>query len=162
LTREEFKKLFDQNFDAVRNYIYYRSGDAELSTDLAQETFLKLWEKQLEPDHRNIRALLFKISGNLFVSHYRRQKTLSRIKLEYTQEDAGTTPEQEAMYDEMKDRYERLLAELPEKQRTVFLMSRVDGMKYHEIARDLELSQKAVEKRMSQALTYLKERLEVQ
>ena len=50
---------------------------------------------------------------------------------------------------------------MPEKQRTVFLMSRMDHMKYHEIAERLDLSIKAVEKRMKLALAFLKERLEV-
>jgi len=161
LTREEFKKLFDQHFDAVRNYIYYRSGDGELATDIAQETFLKIWEKQLGPGHENFKALLFKISGNLFVSHFRREKTLMSIRLTLNHEAAGQSPEEQVVFDELKEKYEIALARMPEKQRTVFLMSRMDRMKYHEIAENLGLSQKAVEKRMNLALSFLKERLEV-
>ena len=48
---------------------------------------------------------------------------------------------------------------MPEKQRTVFLMSRVEDLKYKEIAERLDLSQKAVEKRMSLALAFLKEKI---
>jgi RNA polymerase sigma-70 factor (ECF subfamily) len=55
--------------------------------------------------------------------------------------------------------YENALATLPEKQRTVFLLHRMDGLKYHEIASNLGLSVKAVEKRMKFALEYLRKAL---
>jgi RNA polymerase sigma-70 factor (ECF subfamily) len=48
---------------------------------------------------------------------------------------------------------------MPEKQRTVFLMNRIDELKYKEIADQLGLSVKAIEKRMSQALEHLKTHL---
>jgi RNA polymerase sigma-70 factor (ECF subfamily) len=161
LTREEFKQLFDQHFDAVRNYIYYRSGDGDLATDVAQDTFLTIWEKQLGEGHSNFKALVFKIAGDLFITHYRRQKKLNSIQLALNPETAGQSPEEQLLFEEMKEKYETALANMPEKQRVVFLMSRIDRMKYHEIAGHLGLSQKAVEKRMHLALNFLKERMEV-
>lgn len=161
LTREEFKQLFDQHFDAVRNYIYYRSGDTEIATDIAQDAFLRIWEKQLGDGHANFKALVFKIAGNLFISHYRRQKKFTEIRLSLDPDISGSSPEEQLMFTELKKKYEVALAGMPDKQRTVFLMSRIDRMKYHEIAERLDLSQKAVEKRMTLALKFLKERMEV-
>jgi RNA polymerase sigma-70 factor (ECF subfamily) len=155
LTREQFKSLFDNHFDSVRNYIYYRSGDAELATDVAQDTFLRIWEKQPSDQH-NITGLLFKIASDQFISQYRRQKVLSKFKLNSKPDSTGKSPEEQLIYKELKDRYEAALASLPEKQRTVFLMSRMEQLKYHEIAERLDLSVKAVEKRMTLALSILK------
>ena len=59
----------------------------------------------------------------------------------------------------MKEKYAKALADLGEKQRTVFLMARMEGLKYHEIAERLNLSVKAVEKRMSIALDFFKKAL---
>lgn len=156
MTKEQFKKIFDSYFDQVRNYIYFRSGDQELATDITQEAFMRIWEKQLNPDKNEIKALLFKIAGDLFVSSLRKQKTEQKFKLNIKPNTNFETPEDKISFEELKQNYELALQQLPEKQRIVFLMSRFENLKYAEIADVLGLSVKAVEKRMSQALAYLK------
>ncbi|TFH26757.1 MAG: RNA polymerase subunit sigma-24, partial [Bacteroidia bacterium] len=47
MNKEQFKSLFDRYFDDIRRYLYYRSGDEALSTDLAQDTFMRIWEKEM-------------------------------------------------------------------------------------------------------------------
>lgn len=159
MTQSEFKTLFDQHFDAVRNYIWYRSGDGELASDIAQEVFLKLWEKQNRIHNKNHKALLFKMAGDLFVNHYRKSKLKLKFKISAPDEPHVNTPEDNFHFEDLKLRYEQSLSQLPDKQRVVFLMSRIDHMKYSEIAQTLEISQKAVEKRMNQALKFLRKAL---
>lgn len=81
-----------------------------------------------------------------------------RDKLSFEYPDPG--PQEELQYRELQQRYEKALSDLPEKQRVVFLMSRHEEMSYQEIATRLSLSVKAVEKRMSGALTRLKKVLQ--
>ena len=159
MTRDQFKNIFDQHFDAVRNYIYYRSADTELATDIAQETFMKLWEKQLKVEDGKTKGLLFKIAGDLFISNYRKQKTAMKFNLQFKPDLSGNTPEEQLQFNELQESYNTALGQLTEKQRVVFLMSRVDGMKYYEIAERLEISVKAVEKRMTITLEHLRQAL---
>jgi len=157
LTRKDFKHIYDSYFDAIRNYIYYRSGNAENATDIAQETFIKVWEKQFKYDSKTTKSLLYKISSGIFIDKIRKQKTesefLKEIKFSFVEGEFEDKIEQE----ELKQKYEKILANLPEKQRLVFLMSRKDKLKYKEIAERLAISQKAVEKRMSLALNTIKQ-----
>lgn len=156
MTQDQFKEIFDAHFDGVRNYIYYRSGDTELATDVAQETFLKIWEKQPKTEGGKIKGLLFKIAGDIFVSHHRKQKTALNFRLNINPELSSETPEDKIQFEELSIRFDNALQALSEKQRIVFLMSRMEHLKYHEIAERLELSVKAVEKRMKHALDYMR------
>lgn len=156
MTREEFKGIYDKYFDTIRNYIYFRSGDDELASDIVQETFFKVWEKQFDAANKGIKSLLYKIAGDMFVSHYRKEKLAKEysgdFKLSFKDEKFDNSLE----YKELKQRYEAILAKIPDKQRTVFLMSRMEELTYKEIAERLQISVKAVEKRMNLALGELK------
>ena len=160
LTREEFKNIFDTHFNGIRNYIYYRSGDQELATDVAQETFMKIWEKRPESLNGSIKALLFKIAGDIFITHIRKQNVATKYKAKAAGEELSESPFELLKYKELLRNYEQALGNLPEKQRTVFLLSRMDGLKYFEIADNLGVSIKAVEKRMKNALEYLRKAIE--
>jgi len=144
------------HFAAIRNYVFYRSGDTEVATDIAQETFLKIWEKQNSIQPERIKGLLYKIAGDLFVSHYRKEKRSFKFFNHFVPEKNGLTPEEILTFKQLKVSYQKALEKLPEKQRTVFLMSRFENLKYTEIAEALGISVKAVEKRMGLALNHLR------
>jgi RNA polymerase sigma factor (sigma-70 family) len=101
--------------------------------------------------------LLFKISRNLFFNQYEHTKVASKFFEGYQENQYSDAPDFEL---EMKDfdiRLKESLAQLDEKQRIVFLMNRIDEMTYSQIAENLGLSVKAIEKRMSSAIAFLKE-----
>lgn len=159
LKKEEFKLLFDKYFDDVRRYILYRSGNEELATDIAQDTFMRVWEKQIKLDNRNVKGLLFKIANDFFISDYRHKKVEFNFFETFEPNQQSISPEDEYNFKDLKFAYEAALKTMPEKQRTVFLLNRIDELKYREIAEQLNLSVKAIEKRMSLALEHLKKEL---
>ncbi len=159
MNQKAFRQLFDQHFERVRNYIFYRCGDPELATDIAQDTFMKIWEKRLKPDRGKEKALLFKIAGDIFISEYRRKQTALKFAENAKKEQANPSVDHEIDNNELRARYEKALSQMKENSRIVFLMSRYDGLKYREIAEHLDIGIKAVEKRMSEALDYLKAQL---
>jgi len=159
VTKEEFKNLFDLYFEDIRRYLYYRCGDTTVSTDLAQDTFMRIWEKQMDLQAEKDVGLLYKISGDLFVSHMRREK-LRRESPELIRfEQRDSSPEDELLYQELQEKYEKALLKLSEAQRIAFLMSRTEELSYQEIATRLSISIKAVEKRITGALYRLRKEL---
>lgn len=159
MTQEEFNRLFDSYFDDVRKYILYRSGDDEIATDIAQDTFLRIWEKQMVIEPKTAKYLLLKISRDLYINRYHREKKAFNFFETYQVNEEGLSPEDLVNFNDLQMAYENALRTMPEKQREVFLMSRIDELKYKEIAEQLGLSVKAIEKRMSQALDHLKANL---
>lgn len=159
MDRDEFRSLFEKHFKPLRNYVYYRCGDAELATDIAQDTFVRVWEKGIEVYDGRAMGLLVKIANDLVVSAHRKVQTGQRFKNSLRPQTDTFTPEEQMSFTETRQKYEKALADMNETQRVVFLMSRHEGLKYTEIAQRLGIGLKAVEKRMSCALEYFREKL---
>lgn len=157
LTKKEFTICFDKYLNPLRSYVYYRSGNQSIANDIVQDVFLKLWEKDFQFEENKVKNLLYKMTNNAFIDYCRRNKisteNINNLELGFTKNE----PEVQFEFQEFKNKYEKALASLPEKQRVVFLMSRVENLKYKEIAVRLNISQKAIEKRMSLALKTLKQ-----
>ncbi len=159
MTAKDFKMIYDTHFDDLRRYLIYRSGDQDLSGDIAQNVFMKVWTKKIELASGNIKSLLFKMATDEFISHIRRKK----VERAYSDSiDLRLVQESDSGDDELKDKkeqFKKALNQLPEKQRTALLMNKMQGLTYKEIAESLNLSAKAIEKRISQALGTLKQNL---
>jgi RNA polymerase sigma-70 factor (family 1) len=156
LDKKNFKWLFDTYFDAIKKYVFYRIGDIDIATDITQDVFVRIWEKQIAIDTNNAKYMLYKIAKDMLISKYRKteveNKYTNRMQFEMTE----VVTDNDFDYKQLKQTYELALVQLPEKQRTVFLMSRLDELKYADIAQRLDISVKTVEKRMSNALFYLR------
>jgi RNA polymerase sigma-70 factor (family 1) len=159
--KEAFKYYFDTYYSSIRSFLYYKTGDVFLSDDLIQEVFMKLWELRtgIKPD--TVKSLLYTIAMNMIRNHVKHQKVVYNFVINNTQNNTSSeTADFNLLQDEFNEKLQKVLAEIPEKSRAIFLMNRIDGLKYDEIAERLNLSVKAIEKRMHQALLLIKEKLQ--
>jgi RNA polymerase sigma-70 factor (ECF subfamily) len=102
---------------------------------------------------------LFTVARNLFLNEVAHKKIVLQYKLTLGPDRTDETPQFLLEEQEFMVKLKKVIADLPEKQREVFLLSRIDKKKYSEISEMLGISVKAVEKRMSQALIVLREKL---
>jgi len=152
-----FKELYDRYYDAIRNFLYYKSGNMNLAEDLTQESFLILWKKRAGIDPLKVKSYLYTIANNLFLNEVKHQKVVVKYFQHPISTTSNETPEFAMEEAEFRQQLEDAIASLPEKNRVVFLMNRIEKLTYKEIAERLELSVKAVEKRMHKALIELRE-----
>lgn len=152
----EFKDVFDRHYDPVKNFLYYKLGDIDLAEDLVQEVFLKAWEKRDTIRMETVQNLLYTIANHLAINHFKSAKT--RFEFEWKDQPSITqeSPHYVLEKDEFAAQLEKAIASLPENQRIVFLMNRIDELTYTEIAVRLDISVKTVEKRMHEALEELR------
>lgn len=150
--------VFQEVAPKLRNFSYYRTGSREIAADIVQDAFLRLWENcaRVLPEKAN--AWLFRVAENIFF----KQKEKEKVVRKYEWRTAGpeqtySSPEDELREKEFQEQLETAIAGLPDGAREVFLLNRMDGLKYREIAELLGISQKAVEKRMHRALVELRE-----
>ena len=158
MTAKDFKMIYDTHFDDLRRYLIFRSGDQDLSVDIAQNVFMKVWTKKIEIASGNIKSLLFKMATDEFISQIRKKKVekeyIESVNLRLIRE-----PDNNDDLLEKKVLFQKALNQLPEKQKTALLMNKMQGLTYKEIAEVLNLSQKAIEKRIGLALKALKQNL---
>ena len=152
-----FERIFLDLSQSVRDYLYYMSGDMALSEDLVQDIFFKLWQKCKDVPLGKARAFLFAVAKNQYLSHIEKQKVRLKYKANAKQKNDKEDPQFQLESAEFKQKLEDAIHALPEGQREVFLMNRIQKMTYAEIAESLGVSQKAVEKRMSKALKKMRD-----
>lgn len=151
-----FKELFWTYARPLRNFLYYKCGDAALAEDLVQEAFLRMWKVCQKVTYDKAKAFLFRVANNLFLDEVKHRQVVAKYQINVGEAVQRFTPQEELEENEFRERLERAIAQLPEKSREVFLLNRLEGMKYKDIALLLDISVKAVEKRMHKALVELR------
>lgn len=154
-----FSSIFKANSKTVFNYIYYKFGNEEKSYDAVQEAFAKLWENCAKVSPEKAKSYVYTVANNMYLNVIKAEK----VRLKYADKTLKTTyesPEFIMEESEFKDKLDKALNDLPENQRTTFLLNRIDGKKYKEIAEMEEVSVKAIEKRMHLALKTLREKID--
>jgi len=160
LDKVSFIEVFNSMYAPVKNFIFYKTGDMEVAEDIAQDAFVKLWEKKEDVRKESVKSLLYTIAGNLCKNRFEHQRVVFEFAKNYTSATDSASPEFEMELKEFSEKLERAIGGLKEKERVVFLMNRIDGLTYNEIASNLGLSVKAIEKRMKKALEELKQTVE--
>ncbi len=153
-----FRSVFDANFKMLRNFLVYQfRGDIESAEDVAQNAFVKLWENCGVIQPEQAKSFLYTTAIRLSLNNVKHHKVVTHFELQFRpQSSHKESPEFLMEENELKTQLEKAINNLPEKQRTVFLMNRFENQSYTEIAISLDLSVKAVEKRMHQALLSLR------
>lgn len=152
-----FRTVFDSHFKLLRNFLVYKFRNAERAEDTAQNAFVILWEHCGTVQPEQAKSFLYTTAIRLSLNSIKHDKVAANFGLQSKSDGAhGESPEFLLMEDQLRKQLEKAINELPEKQRTVFLMNRFDDQTYNEIASVLDLSVKAVEKRMQQALLSLR------
>ena len=152
-----FKSVFESHFKLLRNFLIYKFKDVERAEDTAQNAFVILWEncEILKPEQA--KSFLFTTAIRISLNNIKHDKVVSNFELHSKPKAThDESPEFLLVESELKKQLEKAINDLPEKQRTVFLMNRFENQTYAEIASLLDLSVKAVEKRMHLALVSLR------
>jgi RNA polymerase sigma-70 factor (ECF subfamily) len=164
-----FKLLFHGYFERICCFARDYVCDVEVARELAQETFIKLWEIRTSlDDGSDIPALLFTIVRNNALNYLKhltiRDKFRQFSEQQYAERQLNLMALTDLQVEEifkrdMQQKIDEAVDDLPEKCREVFLMSRNFGMSYREIATQLNISIKTVENHISEALKKLRKKI---
>ncbi len=152
-----YSRIFKEYSNKLFHYLYYQCGDQALAQDITQEAFLKMWKSCQTIIVNTAQSYVFTSAKNLLVNVYKHEQVKLKFNRQYIHRDDHQDPNFLLEEREFQEQLDHAINALSEKERVVFLMSRIDKMKYQEIADVLGISKKAVEKRMYNALVKLRE-----
>ncbi|WP_298236835.1 sigma-70 family RNA polymerase sigma factor [uncultured Algibacter sp.] len=151
-----FSSIFNKYSKDLHNFLYYKFGDLLNPKDKVQEAFIKLWQNcsKISPD--KAKSFVFTTANNLMLNEAAHQKVVLKHQQTKPKMHTNENPEFLMQESEYMDKLQNALANLTEPQREAFLMNRVEGKRFKEIAEILDISTKAVEKRIYGALKKLR------
>lgn len=159
---KNFEIFFKENFISLCSYCQYRFGfDLDLSKEIVHTAFIKLWEvKNTLKDDVPVKTYLQRIITNKALDTLKHNKVKEHyIKLANASGDEATNDVEDIDLKEMLQHVHIVIADMPEQMRKIFELSRFEGLKYKQIAEELNISPKTVETQMSRALAKLRQRL---
>ena len=163
--RLDINQLF-KNYSKPLFYFASKFVDDEVAKDIVQDVFFKLWEDQDIRVESSLNGFLFTMVRNRCLQYIEKLKVREQYRVSAgirlkEEELLFFSPESpDLIQQELQEKLESALKNLPDKCKTVFEMSRFQNKKNREIATELEISIKAVEKHISKALKQI--RIELQ
>lgn len=160
LTRDNFRKIFDQYFASLVGFANTFVSDVELSEDLVQEVFVGLWEKQDEYQNEvSLKVYLYRAVRNKCLNNIKHEQ----VKNKYIAESLPRLETEDFFLDQvLSEEVSRLLyrfiGELP-KQRQQIIRYSLLGLKNPEIADIMRLTVNTVKSHKMHAYKELREKL---
>lgn len=160
---EAFRLIFNTYRPRLYNYMLRLSKSQEAAEDIVQDVFLKIWQgREKLPAVEHFSGFLFQVARNQAYTIFQRRSKevliLAALK-NNDQTTASPNAEEHLAYREVQEFIRQATEKLTPQQKQVFLMSREQGMKHDEIARQLHITTRTVTNHISEALRFLKEEI---
>ena len=154
-----YKNLYETYYRDLVRYCHTLTNDLPWAEDIVQNILIKIWQNRGKIEiTTSLKSYLYRAVFNEFVKETGKVRQKEKMLLELKQEALNNMVELDA--EVMKEKIKLLEAaidKLPEKRKKVFLLSKKQGYKYKEIATELNLSEKTVEKHISRAMKQIRD-----
>lgn len=157
------ERAIERHHRAVLSFMYWQLGSTEDAHDAAQDTYTRLLRYRQPGQAEVSRTLIMRIASSVVTDRRRyhgAHRTAAHVTLDGLDFEApAASPEQILSDQEELAAVKDVMMHLPPRCREVFVLSRVSGMTYPQIARELGISVKAVEKHITKALLEIRRKV---
>lgn len=151
MTISEYNSCVDDFSDGVYRFILKNLKETEVSHDIVQESFMKLWIKREKIDSAKGKSYLFTTAYHTMIDHIRKNsRNISIDNAEYIQDESYNS------YSDLKEILNLAVDKLPEIQRSVLMLRDYEGYSYQEIGEITNLSESQVKVYIYRARLFLK------
>ena len=155
---DAFSRIFYAYSSKLYHFAYGYLKSKEDAEEMVQEIFSKIWDKRADiKEEYEFRSYLFSIAFNYIKKHFRSKALINKYAEFATSNNQESEQIQEDVnYASLKLRVDQLVDQMPEKRKSVFFKSRVEGKNSKEIAAEMNISPSTVENHLNQALRFLR------
>lgn len=158
-SRTLFGQLFEANREKVYRLAFKLTSDPQRAEEITQQCFIKLWENMHKvQEGQDIFPLLFVFTKHIVIDEtrklYRERQSLSQLSS--NQVSSENKDEEQLLRKEFRQQVHKLIEQMPEQRRNIYLLSRDKGKSYKEIADQLSLSPATVRNHLNLALQYIR------
>ncbi|PSL47953.1 RNA polymerase sigma-70 factor (ECF subfamily) [Chitinophaga niastensis] len=154
-----FEEIYKRFWFKLYNAALKRTTSRQEAEELIQTIFERLWANRQKAVINNVGAYLAVSLRNILNDFQRRKITAEKFRQSLHTPPVSNSTEEDVNRDLLLKAIDSTLKELPEKTRTVFLLSRFENKSVREIAGNLDLTEKAVEYHITKAIKLLRQRL---
>lgn len=148
------RTLYSDHHGWLNGWLRSKLGNAADAADLAQDTFLRLLNRSELLELKAPRAFLRTVARGLVIDHWRREE-LERAYLEalaHQPDQLAPSPEARELVFELLESIARMLDGLKPKVRRAFLLAQCEGLSHKQIAEQMGISLRSVERYVADAL----------
>lgn len=155
---QAFREIFSRYYHRVYGYVLKISRDSNLSEEITQDVFVKIWNYRANIDeHRQFSFFIFKVAKNTLLNALKKESVHQSLSEEAVLNlVSGISPEDDYLWKQYCEILEEGLMNLPEKCRVIFEKSRFEGKSYDEIAQDLGISKNTVRLQIIKSLKIMR------
>lgn len=160
--RSAFRAIFNLYEKRLYAFVFTITKSHYSTEELLQEVFIQLWQEREKIDlSLSFNAFLYTIARNLTYNHLRKIANQENLKQELWRNISYLNDvENHIVYSEYEDILEDILKQLPQRKRSIFILSKQEGKTNQEIADLLGISQKTVKNHLWKTLQTIKSELE--
>lgn len=155
---EAFDQVFRKYGDPLFGFALSYLKSKEETEGLVQNVFLKVWEnrKNLKKES-SLKSYLFTIAYHEMCQVFRKKQIHQKfLEEKKTKTDLSVNLEEQLEYKATLEMVDKLIEQLPEKQRTIFIKSKKEGKSTKEIAKEMNLAPGTIDNQISAALKFLR------
>ena len=155
--RVEFEHMFTDNYNVLCNYAYNILSDRDMAEDVVQDVFVYLWEKRAGLTADQPLSYVFTAVKHKSLETLQKKKRQAQREEVFDHNQNGeNTSEEEIQYWLRKEALYKSIKQLPDQCQKVFVLGKIEGKSYNQIAEALDITPKTVENHMGRAFKMLR------
>ncbi|RME88904.1 MAG: sigma-70 family RNA polymerase sigma factor [Candidatus Hydrogenedentota bacterium] len=145
---ERFRQVYDRYHQKIYNYIVKSIANPEDAADLLQEVFLLFYDRlpKLDTSSTRIEAWLLRVARNIILSYSRTRSKQPQQQFEHREAISQSMIEEELLKKDMKEKFDEFLMSLNERERTIFILHKLEGVRYKDLIEIFGISHRTLKR----------------